>query len=57
MIYDETLGATDIRCLVSNRAISVTGGKLEIIDIGEVRTGITIEGGAFKVIGELQLSN
>jgi len=53
--YDNSLQTTIIRCLDSNRALSVTGGHLKIIESAKISPRITITGGTFTVTGGLQV--
>jgi hypothetical protein len=55
VVYDDSLDTTSIRCLDSNRALSVTGGLLEISEAAIVSPGITITGGSFRVTGSLSV--
>jgi hypothetical protein len=57
MVYDNSLGTRGIRCLDSNRALSVTGGNLEILESGRVSSSISITGGSLKVTGSLRVES
>lgn len=55
IVYSNSLGTRSIRCLDSNRALSVTGGNLELLETGNVNSSITVAGGALKVTGRLRV--
>lgn len=52
--YDSSMGARSVRCLDSNRALSVTGGTLEILSTGSVNSSIKVTGGSIRVTGRLR---
>jgi len=56
-VYDNSLGTRGIRCLDSNRGLSVTGGNLEILETGRVSSSISITGGSLKVTGNLRVES
>lgn len=55
IVYDNTLGTRSIRCLDSNRALSITGGSLTILETGNLGSSISVVGGALKVTGRLRV--
>jgi hypothetical protein len=55
LVYDSSLGATRIRCLTSNRQLSITGGHLEVTESAVVSPEIFISGGSLTVTGSLQV--
>jgi outer membrane protein assembly factor BamB len=53
--YDSSLAETSIRCLNSNRGLSITGGALKITSSAIVSPAISITGGSLTVTGSLQV--
>jgi hypothetical protein len=51
IIYGSSAGTRSIRCLDFNRPLSITGGNLEILQSGTVRSPVTVTGGTLKVTG------
>ncbi|WP_423925032.1 hypothetical protein [Dokdonella sp.] len=55
IVYGSSLGVRSVRCLESNRGLSVTGGSLEIVNAGSVNSSITVTSGDIKVTGRLRV--
>lgn len=55
IVYGNALGTRSISCLDSTRALSVTGGNLEITKSGTVGSSVTVSGGTLKVTGQLRV--
>lgn len=55
VVYDQSMGTRVVRCLDSKRALSVTGGNLEILDSGRVDSSVSVTDGAVKVTGRLRV--
>lgn len=55
VVYDSALGSRTVRCLDSNRALSVTGGSIEILQAAGLNAGLTVTDGAIRVTGRLRV--
>jgi len=53
IVFDSSLGSREIRCLSSERALSITGGNLEILQSGVINSSVTVTGGSLEVTGRL----